>query len=91
MNSGAALSAETSEILADLGSIAGGLDEVTGRGRRRGRGDFMQIAEFVRIAALGIFTERAAPVRRRCADAGHQQARARATADRQPGVRAPAP
>ncbi|MBK6287784.1 MAG: UPF0149 family protein [Gammaproteobacteria bacterium] len=63
MNSGAALSAETSEILADLGSIAGGLDEESlAEGDDEDENDFMQIAEFVRIAALGIFTERAAPV-----------------------------
>ena len=63
MNSGAALSAETSEILADLGSIAGGLDEESlAEGDDEDENDFMQIAEFVRIAALGIFTQRAAPV-----------------------------
>lgn len=62
MSGDAALSAETSEILADLGSIAGGLDEQSlAEGDDEDEGDFMQIAEFVRIATLGIFAERVAP------------------------------
>ena len=62
MSGGAALSAETSEILADLGSIAGGLDEQSlVEGDDEDESDFLQIAEFVRIATLGIFTERVAP------------------------------
>lgn len=56
------VSAETSEILGDLGAIAGGLDPESLDGDDESdERDFWQIAEFVRIAAISIFAERASP------------------------------
>ncbi len=56
------LSAETEEILGDLGAIAGGLDPETLDSDDEGdERDFWQIAEFVRIAVISIFAERAPP------------------------------
>jgi len=56
------LSAETEEILGDLGAIAGGLDaESLDDDSDDDERDFWQIAEFVRIAVISIFAERAPP------------------------------
>lgn len=56
------LSESTREILGDIGSIAAGLDpESLAEGAEDDERDFWQIAEFVRIAAISIFAERAAP------------------------------
>lgn len=56
------LSEETREILGDIGAIAAGLDpESLAGGEEDDERDFWQIAEFVRIAAISIFAERAAP------------------------------
>lgn len=54
------LSAETEEILGDLGAIAGGLDpESLDNDDEGDERDFWQIAEFVRIAVISIYAERA--------------------------------
>jgi hypothetical protein len=56
------LSEETREILGDIGAIAAGLDpESLASGEEDDERDFWQIAEFVRIAAISIFAERASP------------------------------
>lgn len=56
------LSAETEEILGDLGAIAGGLDpESLDADDEDDERDYWQIAEFVRIAVISIFAERAPP------------------------------
>jgi uncharacterized protein YgfB (UPF0149 family) len=56
---GAELSAETEEILGDLGAIAGGLDaDSLDDEDEDDERDFWQIAEFVRIAVISIFAER---------------------------------
>lgn len=59
---GGELSAETEEILGDLGAIAGGLDaDSLDDDDEEDERDFWQIAEFVRIAVISIFAERAPP------------------------------
>lgn len=56
------LSEETREILGDIGAIGSGLDpEALAGGEEDDERDFWQIAEFVRIAAISIFAERAPP------------------------------
>lgn len=52
------LSAESEEILTDIGAIAGGLDAgALDAGEEEDEKDFAQIAEFVRIATISIFVE----------------------------------
>lgn len=59
---GGEMSAETEEILGDLGAIAGGLDaDSLDDDDEDDERDFWQIAEFVRIAVISIFAERAPP------------------------------
>ncbi len=51
-----AMNEEDSELLADLGVIAGALDpEAIDSDDEEDEGDFMQLVEYVRIAALGLF------------------------------------
>jgi hypothetical protein len=55
-------SPQCNEILGDIGAIAGSLDPATlADGEEEDERDFQEIAEFVRLATLSIFTERAVP------------------------------
>ena len=58
----ATLSAESSELLVDISAIAGELEpDSLAHGSEEDERDYAEIVEFLRVAALSIFTERAQP------------------------------